>query len=65
MKKIKITKVDQYNSKAFSDEFIWELNDEAPKVHFAINECPLEEPNWLMVVSVSQLLLKKGRRRKW
>ncbi|XP_060172104.1 tetrapyrrole-binding protein, chloroplastic [Lycium barbarum] len=36
MKKLEITEVDQYNYRAFPNEFIWELNDETPEGHLPL-----------------------------
>ncbi|KAJ8563384.1 hypothetical protein K7X08_031836 [Anisodus acutangulus] len=36
MKKLEIAEVDQYNYRAFPNEFIWELNDETPEGHLPL-----------------------------
>ncbi|KAK4375702.1 hypothetical protein RND71_006379 [Anisodus tanguticus] len=36
MKKLEITEVDQYNYRAFPNEFIWEMNDETPEGHLPL-----------------------------
>lgn len=36
MKKLEIEEVDQYNYRAFPNEFIWELNDDTPEGHLPL-----------------------------
>lgn len=36
MKKLESEEVDQYNYRAFPNEFIWELNDETPEGHLPL-----------------------------
>ncbi|XVF65552.1 hypothetical protein PTKIN_Ptkin09bG0258200 [Pterospermum kingtungense] len=36
MKKLDSTEVEQYNYRAFPDEFVWELNDETPEGHLPL-----------------------------
>lgn len=36
MKKLEIEEVDQYNYRAFPNEFIWELKDDTPEGHLPL-----------------------------